>query len=248
MEIDQIQWEGVSIEYEWERKPRKTVGISISEEGKITVRVPRVFSRDEVRQCVRQKGQWILYHQQMMRRRQKNMEKRTYEEGEIFFYLGKEYVLKKNRVSSIRNKKSFQIELFREENETGTMLLSFCKGEWEQIDTKKVLEEWYKNAAREYINDKVLMYSKKISCTYHDIRIKNQKTCWGSCSTKGNLNFNWRIMMADPKIVDYVIVHELCHRLEMNHSAAFWKLVKEQIPDYMQRRNWLRENGWRLSW
>jgi len=86
-------------------------------------------------------------------------------------------------------------------------------------------------------------FAKKLHVTYNQITIRNQKTRWGSCSGKGNLNFNCLLMLAPPEVLDYVVVHELCHRKEMNHSDRFWKEVESILPDYKIQKEWLRENG-----
>jgi predicted metal-dependent hydrolase len=79
--------------------------------------------------------------------------------------------------------------------------------------------------------------------TYGRISIREQKTRWGSCSSAGNLNYNWRLIFAPEEIVDYIVVHELAHRLEMNHSKAFYYIVESVLPDYRKAQKWLRENG-----
>jgi predicted metal-dependent hydrolase len=96
--------------------------------------------------------------------------------------------------------------------------------------------------AKRVIPVKVRKFAELIGVTYGRITIRNQKTRWGSCSAEGNLNFNCVLMRAPEEIVDYVVVHELCHRIHMNHSKAFWGEVEKVIPDYKERRNWLRDN------
>ena len=100
-----------------------------------------------------------------------------------------------------------------------------------------------KDRAAEEIGNRVAYYAPLVGVTYGRITIRHQKTRWGSCSAKGNLNFNCLLMLAPPRVLDYVVVHELCHRKEMNHSAAFWTLVASFCPDYRQSQKWLKENG-----
>lgn len=97
--------------------------------------------------------------------------------------------------------------------------------------------------AAEDIPVRVKRYASLIGVTVNKVTIKNQKTLWGSCSSKGNLNFNCLLMLCPEDVRDYIVVHELCHRKEMNHSPRFWALVEQVLPDYKERRKWLKENG-----
>lgn len=100
--------------------------------------------------------------------------------------------------------------------------------------------------ALKYIPDRVAHFSKKIGVDYGRITIRNQKTRWGSCSSKGNLNFNCLLMLTPPEVIDYVVVHELCHRKEMNHSKIFWYEVEKILPNYKKHVQWLKNEGGRI--
>lgn len=97
--------------------------------------------------------------------------------------------------------------------------------------------------AAEAIKARCRYYAPVMGVSYGTVTIREQKTRWGSCSTKGNLNFNWKLVLMPPEILDYVVVHELAHRIQMNHSAAFWAEVGKILPDYKERRQWLKVNG-----
>ena len=102
------------------------------------------------------------------------------------------------------------------------------------------------NKAGVVIPRRVSYFAEKIGVSYGKITLRQQKTRWGSCAVNGNLNFNWLLILAPPQVLDYVVVHELCHRIEMNHSRAFWEEVETVLPDYRERQRWLKDNGWRL--
>lgn len=111
---------------------------------------------------------------------------------------------------------------------------------------RAALTRRYIDAAKEYFPKRVAYFHQFTGGTYSRITIRDQKTRWGSCSSKGTLSFNWRLMLAPPAILDYVVVHELCHLRHMDHSPAFWQAVGEVFPDYASARNWLRKHGQEL--
>ena len=104
----------------------------------------------------------------------------------------------------------------------------------------------YLEAAREYFPRRAAYFQTFTGGVYHRITIRDQKTRWGSCSAKGTLSFNWRLMLAPPAVLDYVVVHELCHLTHMDHSPAFWQAVAAVCPDYRIHRKWLKEHGHEL--
>ena len=111
---------------------------------------------------------------------------------------------------------------------------------------RTALEQRYIAAAKEYFPKRVDYFSQFTGGSYNRITIRDQKTRWGSCSAKGTLSFNWRLMLAPPAILDYVVVHELCHLTYLDHSSAFWKKVESVYPDYRTARKWLKDHGHEL--
>lgn len=119
----------------------------------------------------------------------------------------------------------------------------------ESVESEYLTNEEIKklaDKALQHIPKRVSYYAKQIGVTYGKITIRNQKTRWGSCSSKGNLNFNCLLMLTPSEVIDYVVVHELCHRKEMNHSVAFWAEVEKVIPNYKEQVKWLKENGGKI--
>lgn len=104
-------------------------------------------------------------------------------------------------------------------------------------------EKEFRRLAKEKIRSRVAFFSERIGVDYGKITIKDTKSRWGSCSYQGNLNFCWRLVLAPEEVLDYIVVHELCHRLEMNHSARFWAEVGRVLPEYEKSKAWLKENG-----
>ena len=113
---------------------------------------------------------------------------------------------------------------------------------------REYLEKKYRQAARDYIPGRAEYYANILGVSFDRVRIAEQKTRWGSCSGRGTLSFNWKLMLAPPQVLDYVIVHEVCHIKEMNHSEKFWAWVEFLMPSYREQRKWLKENGQKLQY
>ncbi|MBO5283494.1 MAG: M48 family metallopeptidase [Lachnospiraceae bacterium] len=115
------------------------------------------------------------------------------------------------------------------------------------IKRMEVMDRRYRQAARDYFTKRCAYYRPFTGGSYTRITIRDQKTRWGSCSSTGTLSFNYRLMFAPPRVLDYVVVHELCHLTHMNHSRDFWDLVASVMPDYKQYKVWLKEHGQELN-
>ncbi len=105
---------------------------------------------------------------------------------------------------------------------------------------------WMKRQALKVVNDYVALHANKYNLMPRYIKIKTQKSRWGSCGIHNDINLNWLLILAPPEVMEYVVVHELCHIKERNHSAKFWQLVAAHLPDYQRQRNWLKQNGMSL--
>lgn len=114
----------------------------------------------------------------------------------------------------------------------------------EKLTEQKIQQ--LREKTRQLVTERVKHYAPIIGVNYNQIAIRTQRTRWGSCSSKGNLNFNCLLGLTPPEVLDYVVVHELCHLIELNHSKQFWDAVERTMPDYNIHRKWLKENGNKL--
>lgn len=164
-----------------------------------------------------------------------NDEKRYLKDGDSFDLLGTSYKI--NIVSRSNSRPS----VIRKE---GGIYIFLSKNS--KDSPSDLLKKWCKKAAREIISNQVQIHAATMDVKYNRISIRDQKTRWGSCSSRKNLSFNWRIIMAPVEIVDYLIFHELCHLIELNHSKKFWAQMSYFCPDFKERKKWLRIEGLRL--
>ena len=117
----------------------------------------------------------------------------------------------------------------------------------ERAPPQAVVRRWYRDQAREIFSERAAHWAAILGVRYQKLSIRDQRTVWGSCTKGGNLNFNWRVVMAPPSVLDYLVIHELSHLLEMNHSKRFWGHVGRHCPDWKEHRSWLREHSRRLK-
>ena len=110
-------------------------------------------------------------------------------------------------------------------------------------DAKPAIERWYRRMARDEVVPRLDDAAAALGVTYRSVRIANQRTRWGSCSTTGAMSFNWRLLLGPEEVLDYVVWHEACHLAVMDHSPRFWSLLEQHRPDYKEPRRWLRRNG-----
>jgi len=127
-----------------------------------------------------------------------------------------------------------------------TLVINLLANSPDDVTVKEVaqkIERFVKNTAEKYLIPRTHQLAKTMNIEFKRITLRQQKSRWGSCSSQGNLNFNWRLVHYPTPVIDYVIIHELAHRREMNHSNAFWQIVREYDPAFAQHRGWLKRNG-----
>lgn len=222
------------IEIEIIRSKRSTLCISIKEDGTVVVKAPSFIQDAKIRELVENKAEWILSKRKEVIQHQSKKMKREYVNGATLPYMGKEVPME----IIVGKKSSVQLE-----NHGFVIYTSNTEEEFMQ----KLLKKWYKKQSMDYLTKRVAYYSQKMNVSYTSISIKSRKKQWGTCDNQGNLTFSWRLIMATDACIDYVVVHELCHRKHMDHSKQFWGEVKKMLPDYKEREKWLNDNSVNLT-
>jgi predicted metal-dependent hydrolase len=215
------------MKYQLIRSKRKTLSLQINKNAELIVRSPNRLSIKKIEQFINEKSAWIDKNLNLIRT--KKPQKPNYIENENFLYLGNYYSLRLNK--NYPQKLSFDGEFFK--------LNTNANGSAEFL-------VWYKNAFQKIALPRLEYYAKKYNFDYQQVRLKAQKTLWGSCSGVNNINLNYLLIGAPIAIIDYVIVHELCHIVHKNHSKNFWNLVFSILPNYKTSKRWLKENGYKL--
>lgn len=222
-----------TIEFECIRSKRKTIGIQITSEGKVVVRAPKNVSDKFIRECLKTREEWISKKQKMIQARMDNNPPIKYVEGEFFMFLGEKFPLKFSTDDTHKKCKVYLDE--------GNLIYENGPRTVEAIQNQ--LDQWYRNAAQEMVEDRIRYYSKYYDVEPTYVKVKNQKKRWGSCSSKRHLLFNWNLIKAPIEVLDYIVVHEMSHMVHMNHSKKYWGLVGTIMPNYKTHAEWLKKNG-----
>lgn len=209
------------------RSKRKTVGLYVDFDGRLVVRAPQRLPRRVIEAFVKEREDWIVEQQEKARLLNRRVRPKRYVEGELFSYLGVEYPL-------VFVDRQRPVLLLDERFELSRSA---------QPEAERVFIDWYRARAREVITERVKILAETHGYRYQGIRITSARTRWGSCNTRGGLNFTYRLVMTPPEIIDYVVLHELAHTRVSDHSPRFWSQVAENMPDYKSRVRWLKDNG-----
>ncbi len=210
------------------RSHRASISIHITPEGKVVVKAPHLVPQFVINNFLKEKESWIEKTLQKVTSRV--IPTRTYTEGEIFYFLGESHKL------------SFYdgIEIHLKDGQ-----LLFPKAL--QFRIQKELPDWFLKHAKEVIQKRLQVKAIEMHASFGDVRFSDTSSKWGTCFPDNSLQFNWRLIMAPLMVLDYVVIHELAHTTEKNHSDSFWRKVRQFTPAYRQHRKWLNDNAHLLT-
>ena len=203
--------------------------------NKVVISVPKLLSDARIKDLLVKKSSWIK--KKLIDHAQIPMPKpKEFVNGESFQYLGKNYRLKaiKGAQAGVKLNRGY-IEVTTKKSIKATDKV-----------IREQLINWYMDLAIVRFKEKTFKYAKQLDVIPKSITVRDYKSRWGSCSVKGDISFNWRVILAPQQIVDYVVVHELSHMIQHNHSLKYWKLVEKLMPNHKEHKEWLKVNGSRL--
>lgn len=206
------------------RSKRKTIALEVSDKATLIVKAPYYVSNKTIDEVIQKHIKWIRKRIEIVRTQERSFPK-EFVSRESFLYLGRTY----------------KLSLVKEQKETLKFDNAFYIREDMQPFARGIFINWYRDTAQKFISERVNYYSNFAGIKYNKVKITSAMKRWGSCSRNGNLSFTYRLVMAPVSVIDYVVVHELCHIIEHNHSKRFWEHVKVILPDYKDAQEWLRE-------
>lgn len=209
------------------RSKRKTLSLTINENAELIIRAPKRLSIEKIQDFINEKENWINRKKRLI----ENQIKDVTSNHNKLLYLG--------NLFPINVKQNASKELFFTGEE-------FIANSIEPDSLSLSIKKWYKNKFKEIALPRVAYFANKHNLMVNQVRIKNQKTMWGSCSSKNNINLNYLLLMAPMGVIDYVIVHELVHTIHRNHSTDFWDSVESIMPEFQEHKRWLKKNGYKL--
>jgi len=230
--IEQLQISDLSFTLRRSER-RKTIGITVDRDGSLILRAPFECPDEQLERAVKEKLLWTYTKLAEKKLLFRPTRPKKFIDGEGFHYLGESYRLLLIDPQSTRNS-TLPLKL-----QDGWFMLRSN----ERPRAEQHFEAWYTQQARDWLRMRAARFVARVDVQPRSMDVRSLGFRWGSCSPTGYLNFHWRIILLPPEIIDYIIVHELVHLREAHHSLEFWRRVERIIPDYLQRKKWLSENG-----
>ncbi len=208
---------------------RKKLGITVERDRSIVVRAPLGFSEQQIQAVLENKKLWLYEKTHHVQKYADEIHPPGKElvSGESMLYLGRNY----------------RLQVFEAEIESISFKQKFIIHKTNHTQANELFKTWYMAKAKQKISPRVELHAKNLGLRYNAVKIAELKYRWGSCTPNDNLIFNWRLIKAPMFVIDYIIVHELAHLIESNHSQYFWRIVKINAPEYEKAKVWLKEHG-----
>ncbi|MDD5308617.1 MAG: SprT family zinc-dependent metalloprotease [Deltaproteobacteria bacterium] len=234
LERSEVRFGSTAIRYRIRRSRRvKTVAVTVDPREGVQLTAPEGVAVDRLDGIVRRKARWII--SKLRLNSELPPSPREFVSGETFTYLGRQYRLKVHRVAGPEVAVSLRQGWFVVEGAGADRI-------------RAALVVWYRRHAASRLPERVAFWARKIGVPAPEVLIREQDKRWGSCDSQGRVRFNWRIVQAPMRLVDYVVAHELTHLVHRSHTAAFWTLLGKVMPDYEERRRVLGEFGRGVEW
>lgn len=236
MQLD-VQFGTTILAFTVEFRKRKTMEIVIQPPNNIKVVAPKGTPVPLIKEKVQSRGSWIVQKLYEIREIEHQRVEREFVNGESFLYLGRNYSLQMILDPHV---KQATVSLYRGK---------FCvttSSKQESI-IRGAMEDWYRQKTLEKVEERIKYYAHYFPTQPRKVKVKEQQKRWASCTSEGDLLFNWRCSMAPWPVLDYIVVHEMCHLVHFNHSRDFWNLVETILPDYEKRKEWLKKYGVRMD-
>jgi len=232
-----FQYGTTYIAFDVEYRKRKTLEISAEAPNIISVVAPLGTTDDIIIKKTKSRAKWII--EQLYSFKNMNYQKinREFVNGESFMYLGRNYSL---QIIVDEEIKKPEVKLYHSK-----FYVTAPTKDTEIIE--EAMELWYRKKTKEKIDERIKYYQPLFNKKPSAIKVKEQKKRWGSCTAKDELLFNWRCVMAKANVLDYIVVHEICHMYHKNHSKEFWNLLFSVMPDYENRKEWLKNYGVKMD-
>ncbi|WP_017381901.1 M48 family metallopeptidase [Paenisporosarcina sp. TG-14] len=228
---------GETIQFEINYKKRASMGVQIDAYGYVEVQAPKGTSDKIVIQLIEQNWNQIQQKSKEMKERMLGPKERDYHHGETFLYLGKTYPIQISQDTTIKK----DHVVFEE----GILRIVVKQLEDEKI--KQALKRFYYQRCKALIEKSIRKYQSDFKVKPRSIRITDSKANWGTCDSQLQLTFNWRLAMAPLEVIDYVVVHEMCHMVHLNHDRSFWRLVGKMSPNFKEQEKWLSLSSWKMT-
>ncbi|RIW30734.1 M48 family peptidase [Bacillus salacetis] len=228
---------GDTIHFEVKYKNRQSIGIYIDSYGDVEVHAPRGTADGKILRLVEDHWDAILQNSKERKDRLNGPQEKAYVPGEQFLYLGKVYPIQFHQDSSIP-KDNIRFD---------DKVLHVYVKELEDDRIKQALKRFYYQQCKALVEKRIAVHQHHFKSKPHSIRITDSSTTWGTCDAKRKLTFNWKLAMAPLEVIDYVVIHEMCHMSHLNHDRSFWRLVGKIMPDYKEKENWLAASSWRMT-